>query len=48
MKIAGLQTSIVWERPTHDYARLQPWLDAAQAADAQLVLLPEMYACGSR
>ena len=46
MKVAGLQTSIVWEQPDENHARLRPWLDAACAAGARLVVLPEMFACG--
>lgn len=46
MKVAGLQTSIVWEQPGQNHARLRPWLDAACAAGAELVVLPEMFACG--
>jgi predicted amidohydrolase len=46
MKVAGLQTSIEWEDPARNHARLRPWLDAAQAAGARLVVLPEMFACG--
>lgn len=46
MKIAGLQVRIEWEDPPASFARLRPWLDAAQAAGARLAVLPEMYACG--
>ena len=46
MRVAGLQVEIAWEDPARNHARLVPWLDAAQAAGARLVILPEMYACG--
>ena len=46
MRIALLQTDIVWEDPEANYARLEPWLRAAVEAGAHLVVLPEMYACG--
>lgn len=46
MRVAGLQLSIAWEDRAANHARLGPWLDAAQAAGARLVVLPEMYACG--
>ena len=46
MRVAGLQTDIVWERPADNFARLAPKIAAAKAAGAQLVVLPEMYATG--
>ncbi|WP_428261273.1 carbon-nitrogen family hydrolase [Haliangium sp.] len=46
MKIAALQTDIVWERPQHNFDQLAPTVAAAAAAGAELVILPEMFACG--
>lgn len=46
MRVAALQTDIVWENPEANFERLAPRIAAAAAADAGLVLLPEMFACG--
>jgi len=46
MKIAGLQLDIAWEDPATNYERVRPWIAAARAAGARLLLLPEMFACG--
>jgi predicted amidohydrolase len=46
MKIAAIQSDIAWEDPEANFARLRPWLSAAAAAGARLVVLPEMFACG--
>lgn len=46
MRIAAIQSEIVWEQPEANFAALQPKLAAAKAAGARLVALPEMYACG--
>lgn len=46
VRIAGLQTDIVWESPGDNFARLRPQIAAAKAAGADLVVLPEMYATG--
>ncbi|MCA9706999.1 MAG: carbon-nitrogen family hydrolase [Myxococcales bacterium] len=46
MKIAGLQLDIAWESPADNYARVRPWIAAAKAAGARILLLPEMYATG--
>lgn len=46
MRVAALQTDVVWEDPEANFARLEPWLRAAVEAHAHLVVLPEMYACG--
>jgi predicted amidohydrolase len=46
VRIALLQTDIVWEDPAANFARLEPQLEAAAASGARLVVLPEMYACG--
>jgi predicted amidohydrolase len=46
MRVAGLQTEIAWEDPTASFRRIDPWIAAAAAAGARLVVLPEMFACG--
>jgi predicted amidohydrolase len=46
MKVAAIQSDIVWEDPEANFARLRPLIAAAAAADARMVVLPEMFACG--
>ncbi len=46
MKIALLQTEIVWEDTQANFDLLAPQIAAAKQAGADLVLLPEMFACG--
>lgn len=46
MRIAAIQSDIAWEDPAANFARLRPWVAAAAAAGARLVVLPEMFACG--
>ena len=46
MKIAAIQSDIVWEQPAANFTALRPQIAAAAAAGARLVVLPEMYACG--
>ncbi|HET8614084.1 MAG TPA: nitrilase-related carbon-nitrogen hydrolase [Actinomycetales bacterium] len=46
MRVAVVQSDIVWEDPQSNYVALRPWLSAAAAADARLVVLPEMFATG--
>ncbi|MFZ6180757.1 carbon-nitrogen family hydrolase [Nannocystis pusilla] len=46
MKIAAIQSDITWEDPEANFTRLRPWVAAAAAAGARLVVLPEMFACG--
>lgn len=46
MRVAAIQSDIVWEDPSANFARLRPWVAAAAAAGARLVALPEMFACG--
>jgi predicted amidohydrolase len=46
LRLAALQTEIVWEQPTANFARLVPKLREAAAVGAKLIVLPEMYACG--
>jgi predicted amidohydrolase len=44
--VAGVQLDIAWEDPEANYATIRPWLAAAKAAGARLVVLPEMFPCG--
>lgn len=46
MRVAAVQSDIVWEEPEANFRRLVPWIDAAAAAGARLVALPEMYSHG--
>ena len=46
MRVAAIQSNIVWEDPEANFERLRPWVAAAAAAGARLVVLPEMFACG--
>lgn len=46
MRIAALQSEIAWEDPEANFERLRPWIGAAAAAGARLLLLPEMYSYG--
>ncbi len=46
MRVAALQTDILWEDPEGNFRRLDPWLAVAAAAGARLAVLPEMFACG--
>ncbi len=46
MRIAALQTDIVWENPTATFKRVAPQIAAAGAQGAELIALPEMFACG--
>jgi predicted amidohydrolase len=46
MRVAAIQSDIVWEDPRANFERLRPWVAAAAAAGARLVALPEMFACG--
>ena len=46
MRVAAIQSDIVWEDPEANFERLRPWVAAAAAAGARLVVLPEMFACG--
>lgn len=46
MKIAAIQSDILWEQPVANYRAYAPWIGAAAAAGARLVVLPEMFACG--
>jgi predicted amidohydrolase len=44
--VAAVQLDTVWEDRRASFERAAPWLDAAAAAGAGLVVLPEMFACG--
>lgn len=46
MRVAGVQFDMAWEDPATSFARLLPWIEAAAAQRARLVVLPEMFACG--
>lgn len=46
LRVAGLQTDIVWEDREATLARLEPRVAAAAAAGARLVVLAEMFAVG--
>jgi predicted amidohydrolase len=46
MKVAGIQLDTVWENRERSFARAEPWIAAAVAAGARLVVLPEMFGCG--
>jgi predicted amidohydrolase len=46
VRVAGVQLDIAWEDPEANYGRIRPWLRAAKAAGARLVVLPEMFPCG--
>ena len=46
MRVAALQSDIVWEDPEANFERLRSWVAAAAGAGARLLVLPEMYSCG--
>jgi predicted amidohydrolase len=46
MKIAAIQSDIIWEDPEANFARLRPEIRGAAASGARLVVLPEMFAWG--
>lgn len=46
MKVVGIQLDTAWEDPPASFARARPWITAAARAGGELVVLPEMYACG--
>lgn len=46
MKLAALQSDIVWEQPEANFARLSLRIARTAADGAQLIVLPEMFACG--
>lgn len=46
MRVAALQSDLVWEDPQANFERLRPWIAAAAAAGARLLALPEMFSVG--
>ncbi len=46
MRVAALQSDVVWEDPEANFERLRPWVAAAAGAGARLLVLPEMYSYG--
>ena len=46
MRVAALQSDVVWEDPEANFERLRPWVAAAAGAGARLLVLPEMYSHG--
>lgn len=46
MRVAAIQSDIIWENPAANFERLATKIEAAKHAGARLVLLPEMFACG--
>jgi predicted amidohydrolase len=46
MNVAAIQSDIAWESPQANFERLAPLIARAARAGAELVVLPEMFACG--
>lgn len=46
MRVAALQSDIVWEDREANFARLRPWIEKAAATGARLLALPETYSVG--
>lgn len=46
MRVAAIQSDIAWEDPAENFARCRQWIARAAAADARVVVLPEMFAYG--
>ncbi|MEM6793387.1 MAG: carbon-nitrogen family hydrolase [Acidobacteriota bacterium] len=46
LKVAALQYDIAWEDPAKNFERLRPFIEGAATLGADLLLLPEMFACG--
>jgi predicted amidohydrolase len=46
VRVAAIQHDIVWEDPAANFRRLEPWVVAAAAAGARLVVLTEMFSTG--
>lgn len=46
LRVAALQFDITWEDPERNFERLGPWIERAVVHGADLLVLPEMYACG--
>jgi len=46
MRVAGVQFDIEWEDPAENFRRVEVMVRRAKERDAQLVVLPEMFATG--
>lgn len=46
LRVAAVQLDTVWEDREASFERAVPWLETAAAGGANLVVLPEMFACG--
>jgi predicted amidohydrolase len=46
LRVAAIQTDIVWEQPSVNFERLAAKLETAANAGARLLVLPEMYSYG--
>jgi len=46
MRVAALQSDIVWEDREANFAHLRPWIAQAAATGARLLALPETYSVG--
>jgi predicted amidohydrolase len=46
LRVAAIQTDIVWENPSANFERLETKLRTAATAGARLLVLPEMFSCG--
>jgi predicted amidohydrolase len=46
VKVTGIQCDLVWEDASANHARLRPRIEAAGAAGARLIVLPEMWPSG--
>lgn len=46
MRVALVQTDLVWEKPADNHRRADRWLREAAALGARLAVLPEMFTCG--
>lgn len=46
LRVAAIQTDIVWEQPSANFERLAVKLRTAASAGARLLVLPEMYSYG--
>jgi predicted amidohydrolase len=46
MRVAALQSEIVWEDREANFTRLRPWIARAAATGARLLALPETYSVG--
>lgn len=46
VKVAAVQFDMAWEDPKVNFLRLERWIAGAAELGAELVVLPEMFACG--